>query len=156
AVAAVPRLVDLEVKPATIGPALSLIIAQRLVRKLCPKCRKPKATNTELKNKIQKALGKMPERGKKENYKHYTLYEAVGCSECNNFGYRGRVGIFEFLLAGPEMEEVILKQASEVVLRELARKQEMVTMQEDGVLKVLAGMTTLEEIEKATGPIAWG
>ena len=105
---------------------------------------------------VAKALGKMPERVKKENYKKYTLYEAVGCSECNNFGYRGRVGIFEFLLAGPEMEEVILKQVSEVVLRELARKQEMVTMQEDGVLKVLAGMTTLEEIEKATGPIAWG
>ena len=75
--------------------------------------------------------------------------------KCNGSGYKGRLGIFEFLVAGPELEAVILEEASEVALRRLAEKQEMVTMQEDGILKVLQGETSFDEVEKITGPISW-
>lgn len=155
AVGAVPRLVDLGVKVTSVGPALSLVIAQRLVRRLCKNCKKPLEISGEMRGKIEKFLKDLPGRVKKEKYAKPELYQPVGCSVCNDMGYRGRVAVFEFLGAGPEFEEAILKEASEVVLKELAEKQEMVTMQEDAILKVLVGMTTFEEVEKATGPIRW-
>ena len=79
----------------------------------------------------------------------------VGCPKCNGIGYRGRVGIFEFLQGGPDLEQTILKEASEVALREVAARQGMVTMQQDGILKVLEGKTTLAEVTDATGEIVW-
>ena len=78
-----------------------------------------------------------------------------GCDACNHLGYRGRVGIFEFFRAGPEVEKIILQGISETSLRELARAQGMVTMQEDGILKALSGVTSLEEVIGVTGPIPW-
>jgi type II secretory ATPase GspE/PulE/Tfp pilus assembly ATPase PilB-like protein len=79
----------------------------------------------------------------------------VGCDTCNGIGYKGRVGIFEFLEGGPDLETTILHEASEVALREVSKRQEMVTMQQDGVLKVLLGQTTFEEVAGATGEISW-
>lgn len=155
AVGAVPRLVDLGVKPASIGPALTLIIAQRLVRKLCDDCKKQVELTEEQKKNIASFLEKLPKRVNREAYKNITVFSPVGCDKCNHFGYKGRRGIFEFFKGGPEMEEIILNEVSERALRALAKKQEMVTMQEDGVLKVISGMTTFEEVESTTGPIEW-
>lgn len=157
AVGAVPRLVDLGVKPASIGPALTLVIAQRLVRKLCESCRKSLEVDAEMKTKIENFFKKLPARVDKAPYANITLFlpNPGGCEVCNGFGYKGRRGIFEFFKGGPELEVTILKEVSEVSLRELAKKQEMVTMQQDGVLKVLSGMTTFEEVESVTGPIEW-
>jgi len=153
AVGSVPRLVDLGVKTATIGPALNLIIAQRLVRKLCEKCRKQKTPSEDELKKIKEAVSKISARVDKKPYENFVMYEAVGCVACNGFGYKGRIGIFEFLETGPEFEEVILKEASEVALKRFAVAQGMVTMQQDGILKVLKGITTLEEVEKVTGAV---
>ncbi len=155
AVGAVPRLANLGVKPATIGPAMTLIIAQRLVRKLCEQCKKPSEISAELKEKINGFLKKLPKRVKKEDYKNPAIYESKGCQTCNNFGFRGRIGIFEFLKSGPDLEEAILKEVSEGSLRRLAEKQEMVWMQTDGILKVLKGITTFKEVEEVTGPVEW-
>lgn len=155
AVGAVPRLVDLGVKPASIGPALTLVIAQRLVRKLCDDCKKPVEITPELKAKFDTFLSKLPPRVDRASYANPTVFSPVGCDKCNQFGYKGRRGIFEFFKGGSELEEIILKEVSERALRELAKKQEMVTMQEDGILKVLTGMTTFEEVESVTGPIEW-
>lgn len=155
AVGAVPRLVNLGVKPATIGPALTLIIAQRLVRKLCDQCKKPVEPSAEIKEKINSFIKKLPSRVKKEDYKNPTIFAPKGCPACNNFGFRGRIGIFEFLKSGPDMEEAILKEVSEISLRRLAEKQEMVEMQADGILKVFKGITTFQEVEGVTGPIEW-
>ena len=83
------------------------------------------------------------------------VYEPVGCEACSTFGYKGRVGIFEFLRRDEEFEEAILKSASEVTLRQIAKKQEMVPMQQDGILKVFAGQTSFKEVEEVTGPIRW-
>jgi type II secretory ATPase GspE/PulE/Tfp pilus assembly ATPase PilB-like protein len=97
----------------------------------------------------------MPVKVNRTPYENYVIYGPVGCAKCNGIGYRGRVGVFEFLQGGPDLEQTILKEASEVSLRELAKRQEMVTMQEDGILKVLIGKTTFEEVKGATGEISW-
>ena len=150
-----PRLVDLGVKPAIIGPALNLAIAQRLVRKLCEKCKKPAKITPELKAKISKFLEALPKKVNRDPYRDFKIFEPGGCSVCNNFGYKGRIGVFEFLEAGPDFEETILRETSEVALRKLAQSQEMVTMQQDGILKVLSGLTSLKEVEHGTGLIEW-
>ncbi len=156
AVGAVPRLVDLGVKPQSIGPALSLVIAQRLVRKLCGHCRKKVEVTPDLQAKIENFLKSLPARVDRSPYGAPVIYEAVGCDECSGIGYRGRIGVFEFLEGGPEMEELILQQVSEVSLKTLAKKQGMVKMQEDGILKVVTGITTFSEVESVTGPLEWG
>lgn len=155
AVGAIPRLVDVGVKPASIGPSVTLVIAQRLVRKLCDNCKKPVDVDVKKIEQIKKYLEKVPERVDKKPYEKITIFEPVGCEACGGFGYKGRRGIFEFFKGGPELEEVILTEVSERALRKLAEKQMMVTMQQDGVLKVLSGMTTFEEVEGTTGPINW-
>lgn len=155
AVGAVPRLVDLGVRAVSIGPALNLVIAQRLVRKLCPDCKKAAEPSAELAAKIKNFLEKLPARVDRKPYEKISVYEPVGCNACNQFGYRGRIGIFEFFEGGPELEETILKEASEVALRALAKKQGMVTMQEDGVLKVLMSITSFDEVKSVTGELTW-
>lgn len=155
AVGAIPRLVDVGVKPASIGPSVTLVIAQRLVRKLCDNCKKPVDLDAKKLEQIKKYLEKVPARVDKKEYEKVTVFAPVGCDACGGFGYKGRRGIFEFFKGGPELEEVILTEVSERALRKLAEKQMMVTMQQDGVLKVLSGMTTFEEVEGTTGPIGW-
>ena len=155
AVGAVPRLINLGVKAVSIGPALALVIAQRLVRILCPHCKKAVEPSNDLKAKIKKFLDRLPAKVDKTKYQEFTVFEPMGCSECNGIGYKGRVGIFEFLEGGPDLESTILKEASEIALRGIAEKQQMVTMQQDGVLKVLEGKTTLNEVEGVTGEIVW-
>jgi type IV pilus assembly protein PilB len=155
AVGAVPRLINLGVKPVSIGPALALAIAQRLVRVLCPECKKVATVDDATQAKIKKFLDRIPAKVDRKPYENYAVYEPVGCAKCNGIGYKGRVGIFEFLEGGSDLETTILHEASEVALREVAKRQEMVTMQEDGVLKVLQGKTTFAEVESVTGEIEW-
>lgn len=158
AVGAVPRLYDLGVKPAIIGPALSLVIAQRLVRKLCENCRESVKASPEEVEKFTKFLKGLPKRVDSSVFSGsdgFKLFKPKGCGVCHGFGYKGRVGVFEFLEAGPEFEQIVLKEISEVSLKELAKSQEMVTMQQDGILKVFSGVTTFEEVRKVTGPIEW-
>lgn len=155
AVGAVPRLADLGVKAQSIGPALSLVIAQRLVRKLCEHCKKPVDITPEMKARLDSFLAGLPERVDRAPFKEPKIFTSVGCDECSGIGYRGRIGIFEFFRGGAELEELILKQISETSLKVLAKKQGMVIMQADGILKVLQGTTTFEEVESVTGPIDW-
>jgi type II secretory ATPase GspE/PulE/Tfp pilus assembly ATPase PilB-like protein len=155
AIGAVPRLIDVGVKAEVIGPGLSLVIAQRLVRKLCDKCKRPVTIDPALQEKIKKFLEGLPARVDRAPYASPQMFEPVGCEACNTFGYKGRRGVFEFFKGGPELEKLILTEASEIALKDLAKKQQMVMMQEDGVLKVLAGITTFSEVESATGAIEW-
>ena len=155
AVGAVPRLINLGVKAVSIGPALSLAIAQRLVRVLCKDCKKEAPVDASTAEQIKNFMEKLPTKVDRAPYEHYKVYAPVGCSACNGIGYKGRVGVFEFLEGGPDLEKTILKEASEVALRGVAERQEMVTMQQDGILKVLEGKTTFEEVEGATGKLMW-
>ncbi len=154
-IGAIPRLIDLGVKPQSIGPAISLIIAQRLVRRLCENCKKEVEINEDLKNKILKFIEKLPPRVNKEKYHNFKIYEPVGCDNCSGIGYKGRIGIFEFFECGPKVEELILHESSWIALKKLADENQFVNLQEDGILKVLSGVTSFEEVENVTGPIDW-
>jgi type II secretory ATPase GspE/PulE/Tfp pilus assembly ATPase PilB-like protein len=155
AVGAVPRLINLGVKPESIGPALALVIAQRLVRVLCKDCKKEAVVDDATKKLIEEFFKKLPEKVDRAPFKDYKIYAPVGCDKCNKMGYKGRVGVFEFLEGGADLETTILKEASEVALRGVADRQGMVTMQQDGILKVLEGKTTFDEVKSATGEISW-
>lgn len=152
---AIPRLIDLGIKPSVIGPSLNVVIAQRLVRRLCPACRTAvELTGTE-KEKVNGFLAHIP-GPVAERFKSVTTnFKAVGCEKCRN-GYKGRVGIYEiFDLRSGEFQSQITKEVSEEDLRKYAAEHGMIDMQSDGVLKVLRGETTFEEVERVTGPIPW-
>jgi len=155
AVGAIPRLINLGVKVVSIGPALALVIAQRLVRVLCPECKKAVPLDDATAKKIKTLLDHLPDQVDKKPYEHPTLFAPVGCPKCNGIGYKGRIGIFEFLEGGPDIETTILREASEVALREVAKRQGMVSMQEDGILKAIEGITTLDEVTSVTGELTW-
>ncbi len=154
AAGAVPRLIDVGVKPQIIGSAVSLIIAQRLVRKLCPYCREEIQVNTDLSSKIEAFLKRMPERVDIEKYAPVKLYGAKGCDKCHG-GYKGRVGIFELFELTRDYENVIRKSPSEYDLELFARTKGFTSLEEDGILKGLSGITSLQEVERVTGPINW-
>jgi type IV pilus assembly protein PilB len=155
AVGAIPRLLDLGIQTNILGPSLSLVIAQRLVRQLCPKCKVKKDVDPVLKAKIEKLIVALPGRVEKNDYKKIDVYEPKGCDKCGLLGYKGRTSIFELLQVTEEVENAIYKNPTEIELKALAKKQGMVTMQEDGVLKVISGVTDFGEVERLTGEIIW-
>jgi type II secretory ATPase GspE/PulE/Tfp pilus assembly ATPase PilB-like protein len=140
----VARLVALGEKPVNIAPAINMAVAQRLVRKVCESCSVfEKPTDEEIK-KIKEGL-------KNLNFaipKDLKIKRARGCEDCNFTGYRGRTGIFEAFLVDDEMEKFILTGPSISALREMAQKKGMITMYQDGLLKVIKGITTIEEVER--------
>jgi len=145
----IARLINLGAKPSDIGPAINMAVAQRLVRKVCKKCRKlVKPSPSELKkikNSLKRASKKIEVLKSGGAIK---IPEAKGCKSCNYTGYRGRVGIFEAFLIDNKMEKFILKNPSTAALKEEASKRGMITMYQDGLIKVLEGTTTLEEVER--------
>ncbi|OGY64164.1 MAG: hypothetical protein A3I89_03900 [Candidatus Harrisonbacteria bacterium RIFCSPLOWO2_02_FULL_41_11] len=156
AAGAIPRLIDLGVRPTSIGPSLNLIIAQRLVKKLCPKCKIGKKLEPKEKSALEKFLAHLPKRVNRDGYKNFSVFESAGkknCKECAGVGYKGRVGIYELLQVTKEIENLMNKKAGEADIYDFAVNQGMVTMQQDGILKVISGITTMEEVEKLTGPI---
>jgi len=148
----IPRLIDLNVNPKTLVSALSLSIAQRLIRKLCNNCKKEKIVTEQEVTTIKKII----EEAKKYNKDFssygidlnapYKLYEAVGCDECNKTGYRGQMGIFEAIYNDAAIEAIIPQNPSEREIKKIAANQGTLNMKEDGIVKVLKGITTLEEI----------
>jgi len=150
---AIPRLIDLGVKPNSVGPALNLIIAQRLVKRLCEKCKAADKISADLKNKFEKLLKALPERVDKKGFEKTAVYKPKGCKACGGIGFRGRIAIYELLQVTKDIEALMNKQVGEIEIQDFAEEQGMVTMQQDGILKVISGITTLEEVEKVTGLI---
>ncbi|MFH1227139.1 MAG: ATPase, T2SS/T4P/T4SS family, partial [Planctomycetota bacterium] len=137
ACSAVTRLLDMGTKPFLVASAVQAIMAQRLVRLLCPKCKQP----DEPSEGVLGALSLKP----KDIQKH-TIYKAVGCAECNNTGYKGRKGIYELLEINSAIRDLIFKRSSTSKVFEQAKLTGMVTLLEDGVRKILDGLTSTEEI----------
>ena len=154
AAGAIPRLEELGVGVDTIAPAINVAMAQRLIRRVCKYCVVfAKATPEEI-TKLKKALSRVPENLiEKEINNELSLPQPKGCLRCNNAGYKGRVGIFEILIIDEAMEDFILKKPGNHEIRVWAVDHGMVPMQQDGVLKILEGFTTIEELERITGPI---
>jgi general secretion pathway protein E/type IV pilus assembly protein PilB len=138
---AVTRLVDIGVKPFLVASSTRCLMAQRLVRKVCRHCGQPyQPTEQEM-----RGLNLTP-----ENMQNATMQKGRGCSNCSNTGCRGRMGIFEIFVIDDEARKLIYDKASSSVLRARAREMGMRTLREDGIRKVLAGMTTPDEVIRAT------
>lgn len=136
AAGAVPRFLDIGINPSSMGSALNIIIAQRLIRKLCPKCKKAVPFPEEIKKTLKNV--EYPSK----------IYEAKGCKECSS-GYKGRIGIFEMISINDEMEKLINTTPSHIEIVE--KTKGIMTFYQDGLLKVLEGITSLKEIERVAG-----
>lgn len=147
----VARLTSLGAKVRNIAPALNLAMAQRLVRRVCQECVEFKKLCSSLKNKIKSQLENLPSDLEIPDLDQVKIPQAKGCPACNKTGYRGRIGIFECFLIDSKMEQFILKEPSISALGEFAQKQGMVSLRQDGLIKVLQGITTIEEVERVAG-----
>ena len=140
--AAITRLVNMGVENFLIGAALNMVLAQRLLRRICPKCRE----SYEPPRNLRKTLERM-------GYETDTFYRGVGCKNCRNTGFRGRIGIHELLVVNDEMRDAITAEASISKLREISLQNGMVSIQRDGFRKVREGITTVEEVLHAAGDV---
>ena len=150
AIGVVPRLIDMGVSTFLIPSSLNLMIAQRLVRKLCHECKKQISPSDEIREMIKQELDAIPETTKKEMAHIYAneikIWEAPGCKFCSNKGTKGRIAVFEVMFMTQELEKIIIEGPTESKLIEEARHQGMITMKQDGFIKVLEGSVSLEEI----------
>jgi type IV pilus assembly protein PilB len=139
--AAVARLIDIGVQPFLVASSVRSIMAQRLVRRLCLNCKQPgELSETELRA-LRIEPGQLGEA---------QVMKAVGCEQCRQIGYKGRMGIFEIFAIDDEVRHMINKRSSTMMLRQRARELGMRTLREDGVRKVLAGLTSAEEVISTT------
>lgn len=147
AATALPRLTDMKVEPFLVASTVNVIIAQRLVRKICEMCKV--SVNTTI-DDLQKRLSLqslIKQFGKK---REITIYQGQGCKVCNGSGYSGRIGIFEVLVVSSTMKDLIVKKNDSDVIAKKAIEEGMTTMQDDGLEKVAKGLTTLEEVLRVT------
>lgn len=158
-----PRLLDMKVEPFLVASTVNTVIGQRLVRRVCPTCKKERKTTPAEADAINKAMAniidrvkKDPEQAKKDigydtlpspGQNAYTLFEGQGCKDCKE-GYKGRVGIYEVFAMTPEMEKLLSSEATTTQIQNLAQEQGMVTMKQDGYLKALNGLTTMAEVAR--------
>ena len=149
----IPRLIDLGVNPKILVSALTLSIAQRLVRKLCPFCKKEKETTPEEIKTLKSIIDGMLAEGKKiSNYDikpdaPIKLFTTVGCEKCNMTGYKGRVGIFEAIKTDEAIGKIMPENPSEREIKKVASTQGILSMRQDGLVKMLSGITSIEEVE---------
>lgn len=141
AASALPRLQDLGAESFLLASTVTAIVGQRIVRRICPNCAMSYIPPAPLASEIKQILG--PLYTAKEEMK---LYKGKGCKECGNLGYLGRVGIFEVLAVSEKIARLILEKADSALIEKEARTGGMITMKQDGYLKVLQGLTTIEEV----------
>ena len=138
---AVSRLVDIGIKPFLVAAALRAVLAQRLVRRICPNCKEPHTPD----EKLLSSLGIRSDQALDANF-----MKGAGCPKCNSTGFRGRVGVFEMFTMSEELQQMVYEDASLVALRSKSKEMGMRTMREDGIRKVIAGVTLAEEVLHST------
>lgn len=152
AAGAIPRLLHLGVNPALIAPAINAIIAQRLVRRLCEHCKEEYIPDETTLNSLKKIVAGIPKNNKMQYPEQIgKLYRSHGCSKCNFIGYTGRLGIYEIFAMSANIEKIILANVSTGDMLSAARAGGMISMGEDGILKMIQGVTSLDEVRRVTG-----
>jgi type IV pilus assembly protein PilB len=152
-----PRLLDMEIEPFLIASTISTIIGQRLVRVLCPACKTSYKAGAALTTAIQKTIGEILPKNQAEakilgynvpayGSKDFTLFKSVGCPQCHNTGFAGRIGIYEVISLSPGMEKLVVNHATTSEIQKQAIIEGLITMRQDGFLKALEGITTIEEV----------
>ncbi|HEY4503585.1 MAG TPA: type II/IV secretion system protein [Candidatus Paceibacterota bacterium] len=142
-----PRLIDLGINPKIMSSAINIALAQRLIRKLCPFCKKAIAIEGEIKRKIDEILATIVDK-KEIPVMPPSVFGHVGCEKCNNTGYKGRIGIYEGMKLNEEVNKVIEYNSSDTEIAKAAAAQGILTMTQDGIIKVLQGITSLDELER--------
>ncbi len=143
-----PRLIDLKINPKVITSAINVAMAQRLVRRLCPKCRKVKKLSGQERSSVLKILESIKEKSYLENLQTENVWETQGCKECNLTGFAGRVGVYEAIKTDEKVEGVIQNNPSEREIKKAAENQGLLTMAQDGIIKVFQGVTSIAELER--------
>jgi type II secretory ATPase GspE/PulE/Tfp pilus assembly ATPase PilB-like protein len=148
----IPRLVDMKVDEFLLPASLNLMVAQRLVPRLCQQCKKAKDLSPDLKQIVEHAISEMTEADVKESgiTAPYKSYESPGCAACKGKGVSGRVAMFEILKMTPELAEVISKKGTEGDIVKEAKRQRMITLRQDGIVKALKGLISLEVVVRET------
>lgn len=148
----IPRLLDLGVHSYLLSPSINAIVGQRLVRRLCPHCKKKQALLPDEEAKLKKILAVISPKAGVDIPKDLSeIYKSVGCEKCNGLGYKGRVGIYEILTIDEKIKKLTADNAPAFKILEQAIENGMTTMLQDGVLKCLKGMTSLEEVYEVAG-----
>ncbi|TAJ15181.1 type II/IV secretion system protein [Patescibacteria group bacterium] len=142
-----PRLVDLGVDPKVFGSSINVAMAQRLVRVLCKACKKAVPLEGVTKDRVEKVLAGLRDKSVIPADRT-NIFEPVGCLECNHTGFKGRIGIFEAIIIDSEMDTLLRTSPSEHDIQTLQHTKEILTMIEDGVMKVVSGITSLTELER--------
>jgi type II secretory ATPase GspE/PulE/Tfp pilus assembly ATPase PilB-like protein len=149
---AIPRLLNMGVKAFVVAPALTVVIAQRLVRKLCQSCKKDAVLSPMVLEKITYILKQLPKSLGIKLPKELKFYHSDGCKECGNLGYSGRVGVYEVLENTDAIQKLIFAENTPMSeFKKIAQSQGMLTMSQDGLLKALDGMTDVEEVFRVVG-----
>ncbi|MBU1246557.1 type II/IV secretion system protein [Patescibacteria group bacterium] len=150
AVGTIARLVDLGVSPKVLTVALNVCMAQRLVRKLCPQCKKEYEPSDTKKVLIETIIKNIQEKQPSKEIALSVTYKASdgGCDHCNNSGYKGRIGLYEAILIDSELEDTLITNPTEKELIEKTKHQGILSIREDGIIKILEGITSLEELAR--------
>lgn len=148
---AAPRMVDMGVEPFLLTSSLNCVVGQRLARKICDQCKEEVKITSEEITKIKEEIGALPPK-EKETYekKELKFTKGKGCKNCGNSGYKGRVGLFEVLDINNEVKSLILERVQASKISEQGIKDGMVTMIQDGILKAIDGLTSMEEVWRVT------
>lgn len=147
AIGVIPRLVDMGIPPFLLPSALNVALAQRLVKRLCSDCKKEAEPSEPIKKIILSAINSMPETNRpKIKSDSFKIYKPLGCPKCGNKGTKGRIAVFELLEMTPQLEEIIISGPTESKILSEGKRQGMVTMFQDGILKVLDGIISFEEL----------
>lgn len=151
-IGAIPRLIDMGVEPFLIASSLRAVAAQRLVRRICEFCKEEVKITEAARETIEKSFNLIPEDQKKDIdlSQGFKIFRGKGCPKCGGTGMKGRIGIFEVFYVDNEVVNLMGDKVEEDVLRKAAKNQGMIAMKQDGILKVLRGITTLEEIGRVT------
>lgn len=158
ALGVIPRLVDMKVEPFLLPASLNLMLAQRLIPRLCDKCRKPEKAPAEIQELIKKELGKLPKKTTeglkvKNPDGPYEIYHSPGCDACKGKGISGRIALFEILIMTKELEAIITSGPTTEKILEEAKRQGMISLRQDGILKALSGLVSMEEVLRETTEI---
>lgn len=148
AAGAIPRFMSMGTKPFLLAPALNAVIGQRLVRKICQECKEEINLDEGTIARVKEILSQIPESANTSvDLDNLKFYKGKGCDKCSNIGYKGRIGIYEIFTMNKEIEEIVLSgKVSEYQMKEVAVKQGMITMVQDGLLKAKDGITSVEEV----------
>lgn len=149
----VPRLVDMKVAPFLLPPSLNVMLAQRLIRKLCPNCKRPDAASAEYQKIIEATLADMAPEVRAtvvQKTAPFQVWSAPGCDVCKGKGTKGRIALYEVIKMTRELEDIIASEPTEGRMKDEGKRQGMVTLRQDGIMKVLEGIISMEEVLRET------